>query len=289
MAEFIKLAIAVGGLIALGFLYGRVGAVAFVLGLYFTGYASLQFHLRHYFHLTFFMLLLVLVIGVGVARLWKERPSGETAVVATRRAIACAAVAALLIWMPLFVLRSVQAAQISGVLRTAGSVELEALAHSVIEDDESFLCTLDAEIESPRLPVEPQAWEVQTEYVVAEFAPGDRDRVVRIEYEAETDFNDFSHDVTVPASDTKVRYFFPVYQSLYHSVAGEPNPSPGFDGRWGRSVFEGLRLRGEDAGALLGMYRVTDLEPFPLLYNFAVSEGDGEFEYHQTIRMWSAP
>jgi len=186
---------------------------------------------------------------------------------------------------PLYLLRTAQASQVANVLDAAAEAELEPLVFSREADGR---CVLEAPIRSPRGTGGPQTWEVQTEYVVAEFAPGETERTVRIEYEAATDFNDFSQDVIVPAGgDERLHYFFPVYQSLYHSVAGEPNPSPGFDGRWGKSVFKGLRLQPGDEGALLAMYRVADLEPFPLLYNFGMTESSDEFQYHQTIRMRS--
>jgi hypothetical protein len=286
--ERFKLVYVIAALALLAARAPRAAWAALLLGMYFTGYACLQFHLRHYFHLTlftFWMMALLLSAATSAVRRSESFPTAHTALL---RAGLFGLAALALIAAPLHLARLAQAAQVRSTMESGWTVPLEPLPTTTVPTETWIRHPLAHTIETPPDFVGPQVWEVQTEYVVLEIEGADAPRALRIDYQSETPFNDFSHEVRIPAHapGRTVRYFIPVYQSLYHSVAGEPNPTPGFDGRWGRSVFAGIALKPEHAAAFRGLYRVPDLSPFPLLYGFTTSESREGTRYWQGVEIW---
>ncbi|MBI1319797.1 MAG: hypothetical protein GC168_12750 [Candidatus Hydrogenedens sp.] len=283
--------------LALGLLAARsprAGFAALLLGLYFTGYACLQFHLRHYFHLTLFTLwpaALLLQSGIDASRRLRAGQALPAPLPYAQRFALFTVTAALLVAAPLWLGRAVQAMHVGATLNAAESAALQPLATIAVPEGDRVLHRLEQPLDAPPLFEGDQVWEVQGDYLAVELVGSEQPRVARISYDSETPFNDFSHEVVIPPLNPggTVRYFFPVYQSLHHSVAGEPNPTPGFDGRWGLSRFAGIALAADADDGFRGLYRVENTAPFPLFYNFVSSSDNAGFRYWQDIDVWREP
>jgi hypothetical protein len=288
----------------------RAWAVFFLI-LYFTGYTCLQFQVRHYFYLTFIPIgLLGFLVERGlrlVSVLIKRRRDLNITEIKTpffrsiplRRMALFAFTAAALLVLPLFLGRLWQERALRSYIAACLQAPRTELAVDAIPeqagkeegDKENVLFRLSEPVISRRTSYGLQAWDVQTEYFMAEFAPSAAPRTFRIVYDAETEFNDFSHPIhLIGAPESReglVRYFFPVYQACYTTVAGSPNPYTGFDGRWGRSLFAGLEIPGKWAGDFKGLYRVTDLDPFGVLLNIEIPPDLADFRYYQRFRLFT--
>jgi len=280
-------------------------SVALVVLLYATAYACLQFHLRHHFHLTIASLwLFAFVAERAVAAVLGLRDGEVRRQVAARlrtpgqwwgprpaRALAFAVGAALVLTVPVFAARAYQRREVDAYLLRCEDATLAPLESRAEPGDDGVAFTLVQPLESAKHTTGAQVWEAQTEYLMAEFAASEDVRTIRLLYDSETPFNDFSEDVVVDAAPQDgqgtTRYFFPVYQALYTSVAGTQNPFPGFDGRWGRSAFAGIRVPQEYAASFKGLHRVTDLEPFTVLLNVSISDDRSGFRYYQRIPLCS--
>lgn len=283
----------------------RIGAVAFLLMMYFTAYTCAQFHLRHYFHLTFISLWFgaflaeMLIRGLCWMRVRENRstllefvrtPARWWAAPAKRMlAFACGALIVLV--LPLEAARAVQRYRVAYMLEKRADAERVPLATDPEPDGDWTLHRLREPLLSPMEIEGDQLYEVQSEYLVAEFRPSAEPRRIRIQYDCETDFNDFTYELLVDAAGTTrnetVRYVFPVYQALYTTVGGAKNPFPGFDGRWGRSEFVGIATSSAEADDFLGLYRILDITPFPLLMNMTTTASNADFRYFQRVQLFS--
>jgi len=266
----------------------RSAWAALLLGMYFTGYSCLQFHVRHYFHLTLFTFWILAVLISTLTAIVRHReslPPWRTALLRTGTFALCALA---LILLPLQLARTIQKANVGATLRSAAASELKPLPTHEIEEDGWVRHDLNRLIESPPEFDGPQVWEVQGDLLAVELDGSDKPRTVQIKYVSEAPFNNFTHDVVIPplAPGGTVRYYFPIYQSLHQSVLDQPPPTGGFDGRWGLSRYWGIGLRPEDRGAYKGTFRVTDETPFPLFYHFVASKDLELFRYWQGIEIW---
>lgn len=291
------------GLLMLGSVSFRLGWSALLLMLYFTGYACLQFHVRHCFHLTFISLWLFgFVIARGLAAVWRLRLAPvrrqAAAVLSSprcwwappvKRVVSFAASVVLVFTLVFGTASLYQRHNVKDYLARCAAAELEPVATHLSSSETSVMFALDDEILSPRVTTGGQVWEVQTEYLAAVFAASAAPRMIRIEYDSECPFNDFSCNVLVAgdgaARGALTRYFFPVYQSLYTTIAGTENPYQGFDGRWGRSALKGISMPIEYGGDFKGLYRVKDIMPFRVLLNLSTSDDNSRFRYQQWFRL----
>ncbi len=283
----------------------RTGAVAFLLMMYFTSYACAQFHLRHYFHLTFISLWFCAFLAELLVRVlcWMRVRDNRRALLEfahtparwwaapAKRMLAFACGALLVLVGPLEAARAVQRYRVAYMLEKRAEAERVPLATDPEPDGDWTLHRLRGPLLSPMETDGEQVYEVQSEYLVAEFKPSAAPRRIRVQYDSETDFNDFTYELLVDAGGTMknetVRYIFPVYQALYTTVSGVKNPFPGFDGRWGRSEFVGIAMPSTEAGDLLGLCRFTDLSSFPLLMNMTTTASNADFRYFQRLQMFS--
>lgn len=275
--EFTKLLLPAIVFLGIAALNLRAAFTGLLLFLFFTGYACLQFHLRHYFHLTLASLwfLAAFLSAWPVARSqWRD---AETRRVALRRVAVFALVACALLTVPWYGARAFQVwrlARYTDQLAAAQTVPLETIRG---ESDGRTTLLLASPI--PHAPESngDQVWEVQTDYIMVALTPSAETRELRIEYEAETTFNDFSLTVQVPPAPNgeAVHYYFPIFQSLYHSVGGVPNPFEGFDGRWGKSVFSSVSMDARHNHVMTGLYKVEDIGPYSVLLNLSMSAEGG--------------
>jgi hypothetical protein len=305
--EWTKLAAAGAVLLILSAFRPRSAWAGLFLTMYFTGYTALQFHFRHYFHLTFISIwFMAFLLDHGTRSLWRlvrDRGAGAElpgACAPRLRNMAIFAVtAAAMLLIPLFLTRLWQERILNGYIAKCNAAPLIQLATQPVPRDteggeetaEPFYYRLAEPIQSRKHTDEAQVWEAQTEYIMAAFTAKPEPRALRVRYDAETPFNDFSHMFRLlpsPESSGGVtRYFFPVYQACYTSVAGQPNPYYFFDGRWGRSLFAGIELSADRTEDFLGLYRVKDLDPFQMLLNIQIPPDRADFRYHQRLHIFS--
>ncbi len=285
----------------------RLAMAGFLLFLFLTAYPCLQFHVRHYFHLTFVSLWFFAFVldraFFGMRQLAgqaRHRPLKESGGVwwpeirpAALRMVAFAATAVLLLLVPLHAGRLWQRHNLQAHIAACRDAEVAEVALQREADNGRVRFALAEPIESERHISGPQTWEVQTEYLMAAFTPSDSARDFTLEYRSQSSFNDFSHALTLhptpESEDGLVRYFIPLYQACYVDISGLPNPDPGFDGRWGRALLEGLTMAPGTAADFQGLYRVRDLSEFGLLFNIQIPPNMQDFRYYQRVPVyWQA-
>src|SRR5262249_271600 len=97
---------------------------------------------------------------------------------------------------------------------------------------------------------------------------------VTFKYWYETKTSDFSKEalVRLTADGQPTRVFFPAFYDRSWSSAEGPSGS----------YFEGVELPREYAGCLAALYRITDLERYPMLLNITFAPGWENAAAHQT-------
>jgi len=273
----------------------RLAWIAFLLSLYFCGYISLQFQFRHCFHLSFVAIWSVgfLVDKLVFATREVSKPairhkikrillSPRTAwTPPLRRMLQFGIGASALLLIPLYGVRAYQYYGVGRLVEEYASAGLEA-AETEQRRLHDWVLFRPTNRLAARSHVSTRSdWPFQNEYWVAEFAPTAGKRPFWLLYETEEgSAHDFSHilrrdptDATSEEGETK--YFFPVYECSYTSGV------PGWAG-WTR--FAGVALLKQHAADFRGFYRVTDLEPFPLLLNVCLPARTASFRRYQTLQ-----
>jgi hypothetical protein len=279
--------------------------------LFFGGYTAVQFQYRHCFHLAFapiwcFGFLLDKAVCGGVSGfLAMRRRSLRTRLQELRvvgwhpliRTVAFAVSAAAILLAPLYAAQSYQDRQVDGIISVYPDAPLTALETDAVETNGMILRRLKGtqdladENLASNPPDEDQArwladpaslgkWnphdmDVRADYLVAQFDGVRGPFPLEVRYRAEQPGNNFTHTFCVRAapgsSDQSVRFFFPVYEFPDSKTVG-------------RSRFEGIVLRQDDAPLFRGLYRVSDLSNFPFLLPLTLPADRTLFRSHQTLR-----
>ena len=256
----------------------RTGLALLLLAGYVCCTMSLQFQDRHVFHLVLFplwcagFLFQSVLQGHLLRRFWEVMPSAVP-----RMALLVALTAALTV-LPLAGARAWQRRTTDNLVRAHASASLEPVrVRTRSWEDQTLFCpqnlfTLRA---AGNAVCDPDP----TEYFVLKLAsrPGPRDIFVR--FQSEDPFNDFSQPIRVAPSGADengtVAYFFPAYQKC---------SSPGT-----YLYLEGFALdRGQEKD-FRGLYRVTDLTPFPMLLWLTLPEDQRHFRAFQTLPAFWPP
>mgnify|MGYP000418671696 CR=1 FL=1 len=260
-----------------------------LLFLYFTGYTSIEFQMRHAFHLNFlsfwFPLFLAGAAWAGLRRVMRD--GLKQAIAAARPAVPRAAIftvcAAAFLAGPLYAARFYQEKTIDRLMETYANADLEPLDVEIREDGgkkvfcparlPAFEHTAIEEwrknLALDRLGLWPEP-NVRTEYLVAEMRTTGPWVRVSWRYRDLPDIMLDSYRLPNPGSPCIFRYYFPVIQ---YSDRYQDQHSG--DGRFG--PFKGLTL-GPDT-ELLKFYRVRNVQDFPLLMSVWLPSEQEQMRY----------
>ncbi len=264
----------------------RKTGIILLLLMYFCGHTSIQFELRHVFHLGFlqFWFPLCLVnriptvggeidkllsrrqessIDADRSRIWRQRLQ-RTALFWMAAAVIC--------FGPLYACRIYQYCRVEEMLSAFRSADLESVPFKQRPLGAYVLFSPIARAACSSATYLDERTSSRTEYWVAEFTREPESPHFWLRYEAKGDPNDFSApfliDPTNIGGTGTFRCFFPVYEDL--------DPA-----RW--SCFVGVALPGPHRDQLKGLYRVRNLRDFPLLLNASVPENAPQFRHWQTV------
>lgn len=258
----------------------RLAVAAGMALIYFGGYVSLQFMLRHYFYLeVLFWWVLGFLIAQGLATVfWMLHPRHMQVlrrVVSApvtwwsppvKRALAFAVIGMLAVAAPVCVARVWQSAHMSVIYRqyaeaTREPLETETAGNGVVLfKPKGFL---DYEHFTPR----ERALQVQTGLLVVEVEPADDSFWLVFVYEATRPENNFSDQIRIPskrAANTKrLRVFFPAYNAPAQYILGDRH-------------FVGVRVSKAFAPCIKGLYRVPDFGQLPVMMNLTLADNWSE-------------
>ncbi len=261
--------------------------VMFIL-LYFCGYPSLEFQVRHAFHLNFASFWFpgfVLDRVIAAARRVRGIERGFL-FAAARRATLFAMLFAALTCIPLYTLRAFQQDRVGELQGRYARAELEPIP--VVQQTDERGNTLYAPAFFPAfrtlppvklldalalagLPFRP-APDVLTEYVVAEFETDRRTSTAEIQYEdSEAGFDIADIHDTGPGV---FRFFFPVFcftENFYR-----PYWAP-------VSTFKGVSF--QPGVNFKGFYRVRNREDFPFLMNVWLPSAPAQFKGYYGLKL----
>jgi len=277
----------------------RLGLGAAFIPLYFCGYTSLEFQIRHAFHVDFIsywiagfllsqaLLLLkrplVLVKGKSLfhARL---RPSGAWRP-PTGRILAGLLVMGLFLAAPLYAARAVQRYTTNKLIERYAAANLEPVPFEETRGSDGFVRY------SPlALPAFERSWcspEILSEYLVLELETREYPPLVTIEYASPRLPQDRPELAPVlngtdlcPKWDTEepvtVCYFFPVFS---FSKEFQERVSRGFE----LPEFSGISVPG--GVTVKGLYRVHNKERFPILMSVWLPEDRRLFKRYYTLNL----
>lgn len=250
---------------------------AFVL-LYFTGYTSMQFQLRHCFHLAFLPYGLFLFVWYHAgAALWRCRRKEWRAGIGPalrhggRRAAVFAVVMAAVLGGGLLTARLYQRWQVGGLLERYQEAQLAPAPTRRVPLEEGWV--LFEETAPPPLEM-PEAWreqlhgyELRGRYLMVALDADARYRTVRFAYEAEDWVVGFFTEAEagpLGGGGGEARFFFPVYEYFEENDAGSAR-------------FRGVALPEEHADEFKGLYRVVNERDFPMLLYLTVPPDPSDF------------
>lgn len=251
----------------------RYGLMASILLLYTAGYGSLQFHLRHVFHLEiFFWCLLGWIVQellAGLRRacmvtrwggmLGRFRASPARVLAPMGRVRTVLAVSLVMALLPLFLARGLQDSSVLDLLSKYDGAVRTPIAYTAEGDDMVLLKPVDFLNPKALTAIEKKTL-VQPGLLMAEALPTEVSWSLRLVYEAPNWESDFSHTFLVPprskVGPDPVRFYFPIY-----------NSPPTY--RNGGRQFAGLQVAAPNAPKVLGLYKV-DAAAVPLLFNICL-------------------
>ncbi len=247
------------GFVFLGMYDLRAALGVAFLFTFFGAYPSLLYVYRHAFHLSFipywFTGLSLSFLGGAIRYALMRGRRGNLSEFqwkpnAVRRlglGLSVVFASAFLALGLLGIILLVQRTNLERMVDRYGVAQLEPLTVEREKKEDGVLLSLPQSIcEMQGRPV-PSPGETASEYLVVVFR-GPRQAIsTRIEYDAK-ELANFSQDVVIPPGDG-LRFFFPVIEGCWD---GEP------------SRFRGLRVRGEGAKYITGLYRVSNAEKFRL-------------------------
>ncbi|HNR31629.1 MAG TPA: hypothetical protein PKI11_12135 [Candidatus Hydrogenedentes bacterium] len=282
-------------LVLLGLSNTRHAWAVLICVLYFCSYISLQFQLRHCFHLFFIPLWLagyaVNRAHDGVRSLCEESRRGtlrsnlETARSAWRapakRLATFAGCAVALVVVPFSGARAVQDARVARMNQELSVASLEELVTELVIEDRRALVRPIVPVTDMNLMQDPDEvpdWLFHDAYLVAVFDASQRARSLRVRYDQDEGGNEFTTSLVIgptgndPSRETRV--FFPVYETLGARKKGSM-------GGWIR--FAGIEMRQADLGSFRGLYRVAEARRFPLWLEWCVPGDPDRFIPHQAV------
>ena len=285
---FNKRSTTVAWLVVAGFVAGAIvdpiATLAVVLiTVYFAGYPAIQFHLRHSFHLEVVPLVAMAYLLASFWRLgkalWFERwrPTGSDIRAGFRNAgVVCAFVAVLLV-LPLVILRPLQDARLGRLFD--GYL---AAARDPIQIEDRQTETGNVLLAFPPLPAAERA-EARNNTVFGEFIVVEVRSTcsttsvdLGLEYDNERGRALFNRVITVPRpSRDSTTVFFPAYYSRQD-----------FDGPNIRFALAGLSTTHEQRGCIGAIARVRDASAFPLWMDLVFPARWRELPRHQLIAGW---
>lgn len=246
----------------------RLGICTLFLLCWFAGYPALRFSVRHCFHLHIISLWMaaflcqrildgipLLLTARGRVNLLEDAPAITDFVShAWVNTLCFAAIAVAGFLVPLNAARAYQQNAVVELFSLYDSASLQpvSLERTPTGDAQAQLFRIPGFANLDLVPKERRAFPIQTEYLVVEMGPAERNAPITLLYEAADPMFDFSRAYTVQGNPhpgtIPTRVFFPVYFSEHQR-------------------FVGIRLRTEDAPLLKAVYRVQDIARFPLLLN----------------------
>ncbi len=247
----------------------RLALAATSAGLFFAGMTSLQFALRHYFHMEplFWWVLGFFVHQAVAAILWLLRPAHAAQALAlvvsprawwgafAKRFAAFAAIALIGGALPYAGCGIYQYIQTGKIYRAYAETPLTPLEVEMQERNYARFIPkgfLDAE----RLTPTEAAVQVQTGMLVLELEPADHPIPIFFEYSASRSENDFSYYYFLPSrhkmGEAAVRLFFPVY-----------NAPPDYFLKERR--FIGFQVPKPYAGRVKNVYKAADFHTLPAM------------------------
>ena len=270
----------------------RYGLAFSLLVLYFTGYASLQFSQRHFFHLEiciwwpiFFLLSQILHRAQILIR--SLRFAGVSCSIRKTlrlhfwagmlRAGIVTLVLVLVLSLPLIGARMYQKRLVNRMYDRCKALPVTAVPTELLEENGTAWISFRSDF-SRDLDRSERRDQVFTSYFVAEFNAIEP-VVFGTYYSTEKRYNDFRHRVEIDppgSSDSRVRYYFPVYEASANSL-------------WGRREFMGLLLRKESLPFFNGMYRVTDFEETEVLLPLRFTANGSRLQTHTTMNPYALP
>jgi hypothetical protein len=240
----------------------RLGFAAACVLLYVGGYPSLQYDVRHAFFteiLLWWSLLLLLLLA---CRTWRGYRQGTLPPVRTMalRAAALAVFLTVGLGIPLLAARAYQQAAVDALyqsLREAPWAPVDTGAEPVRLPDRyagSVLFPVSSLGVGSSSSPPGTRYQAYSDYLAVELQGQGETVAIRLEYERNPNFADFSRDYVLqagsPFTSGSTFLYFPVYTV---SERGKP-----------RSDFRGIVLRSEDQHLLRGIYRLKDEAALPL-------------------------
>lgn len=231
---------------------------------YFVACTTIQFQFRHHFHLAFlpYWCFLFVVYHAYVAYWHVRRPETWPAIKSKllpgfRRVAVFSIVAALVLAAPFYAARAYQQGRVGLLATQYRQAKLEPLEVEKVPQ-EDWVLFKQVGRPKPEMPETWRAhrhgWEVQSDYLVAELETDAPYRALRFEFEGKRPELGYFKTVQVgPAGSGGItRFFFPVYEYFEGGIPGE-------------SRFRGIALPKAHAGEFRGLYRVRNMDDFPLL------------------------
>ncbi|MFA6549658.1 MAG: hypothetical protein WCT39_07025, partial [Candidatus Margulisiibacteriota bacterium] len=231
--------------------------------LYFTGYPSLQFQGRHYFHLEFITWWCFgFVVQHGLIDLKRNNIKDWQPLI--KRALSFTLIILLISFVPIYGLRQYQSWRMVDIMAKCTASDIQRLPVKII-----FLNNGMRLITDPNRFKPAQAGVVSGDYLMAEFARGNSKfstlwPIISYERIPFSGRPDFSRTISVNLGKGVTRLFFPV---IYNNLDSDS------------IYFKGVKMSGEQAACLLGLYRVNQPAKIPLLLTIQYPLINGEGLY----------
>ncbi|HOV74286.1 MAG TPA: hypothetical protein PK967_09980 [Candidatus Hydrogenedentes bacterium] len=266
----------------------RMGLAAAIIPLYFCGYTSLAFQMRHAFHLDFaaywpagFLLSLLVRFADG----WIRGKSPRAALAAAglphapagtlvARPILATILLAVLLGAPLYAARKYQTSAMAPIIMNYRNAALEPIPMIQQQDADGRILIAPA-----RMPDVERAWlapDVFAHYFAIDFeCANNRSAPVRLGFRYKPADAAWDREDDLPEWEnlSTVRYFFPVFDFSPHYRKNAWEPIADFQGI---AVPDSLRP--------IGFYRVRDLAPFPLLMHVWLPGDPAMFKTYRTLQ-----
>jgi hypothetical protein len=278
------------------------GALALVL--YFLGYPSIEFQMRHAFHLSFIAFWFPLFLLQTLWSKWRGRREmeleeltdapagleamlpGERQLAPLRKALSFLAAVSMMFALPLWAAREWQQRQVSPILDAYADADLEPLRTREepqpmgvlhLPDGAELFAELQGENALADLLPPLRAPDFAVEYFAADLECSGVPVGVRFRYESIESYfeggTDYRPDPERPQQT--MRLFFPAFQFSDHFAAAYPqNIFPKFRGL---ELPEGMRLK--------QLYRVRNPRDFPFLMTMWLGEDRSAWRDAYTLRM----
>ncbi len=272
------------GLLVFAFYDLRAAVGAALLLVYFAALPGLLFEFRHFFHLVFVPYWVAAALAAWTGRvLWRvarrKRPFlGDTSGRTVRRRLAGALLLPLALASGLALILAglwqVQTATVSRLFSKYEQAKLEPVP--VREEIGAYETLLRPDSTLPALAATDtlDAFETCGEYLVLDMDCDGRPIRLRALYDCPNvvDFTQrMQPHIDYPGHPCRVRFFFPVYQTVWPDGAGAA-----------RGRFVGVEVEKGRRAAIHGLYRVTNAEEFPLWPYMTVPEERGVFVDHKS-------